>query len=264
MKFLSGLIFLFGFDASAQVNTGPRFTAMASAGVALQDVWSLQQNQAGLAAIKKITIAIAFEKPFAGYELSTQSAVLALPVKNNVFGLSFQRYGFASYSEQRTALSYSRSFGDRLYAALNFNYHILKINGYGSAQTYSVEAGLQYQLTDQFFIGAHVANPNQSTYQQEVNSVIPARFQLGASYLFGDKVLLAVAAEKYFHHELDIRLGIEYQLIELLALRGGFSANPFKQYAGFGLSYQQLKMDVAVASHPVLGYSPQIALSYEF
>jgi hypothetical protein len=264
MKFLTGLIFLFNFSANAQVNSGPRFTAMASSGVSLRDVWSMQQNQAGLAATKKITIAVAFEKPFAGYELSTQSAILALPVKNNVFGLSFQRYGFASYSEQRTALAYSRNFGDRLYAALNFNYHILKINGYGSAQTYSVEAGLQYRLTDQFFIGAHLANPNQSTYPQEVSSIIPGRFQFGASYLLGDKVLLAVAAEKYFHHELDIRSGLEYQIVELLALRGGFSANPFKQYAGFGLNYQHLKMDVAVAAHPVLGYSPQIALSYEF
>lgn len=264
MKLLSGLVFLFSFSAGAQVNTGPRFTSMASSGVSLQNVWSMQQNQAGLAGIKKITIAVAFEKPFAGYELNTQSAVIALPVKNYVFGLSFQRYGFASYNEQRASISYSRGFGNRLFAALNFNYHILQINGYGSAQTYSVEAGLQYRFNDQLFIGAHTANPNQSDYEPGVSSVIPARFQLGASYRFSEKVLMAVSAEKYFHHEIDSRLGLEYQIIELLALRGGISANPFKQYAGFGLNYQRLKMDVAASSHPVLGYSPQVALSYEF
>ena len=264
MRYLYGIIFLISFNATAQVNTGARFTSMASAGVSLQDVWSLQQNQAGLAGIKQITVAIAFQKPFAGYELNIQSAVFAVPINKNVFGLSFQRYGYASYNEQRAGFTYAKGFGNRLYVALNFNYHLLTIDSYGSSNTYSVEAGIQYHLNEKFSVGAHIANPSRSSLHSGVNLVIPSKVQIGASYLFSEKVLFALAAEKTLSGDADTRAGLEYQIVELLALRGGLSANPFKHYAGFGLSFRKLKMDIAASSQPVLGYSPQIALSYEF
>lgn len=264
MKYLYGILFLLSFNVNAQVNPGARITSMAGAGVSLSDVWSAQQNQAGMAAIKKITIALAFEKPFAGYDLSTQTAILVVPVNNHAFGLSLQRYGFNSYNEQRIAFSYARPFGKQFYAALSFNYHHLKIESYGSAQTYSVEAGVQYHFKNNLSIAAHLSNPGRSSFSEGSNTTIPSRVQLGASYLFSDKVLLAVALEKNFKDHFDTRLGLEYQIIELLSLRGGMSLEPFKQYAGFGLSYHQLNMDIAATAQPVLGYSPQIALSYEF
>lgn len=264
MKYILGILFLLSFNSSAQVNTGARFTSLGSAGVALQDVWSIQQNQAGLSAIKKFTVAIAIEKPFAGYELSTQTAIVAIPVEKNVFGASFQNYGFASYSQQRVGFAFARSFGPRLAAALDFNYHSVKIQGYSSSRAYSVEAGLQYQLTKNLSLGAHVANPNQGKFEGEANTGIPARFQAGGSYLFSEKVLMAVTVEKIIGYPVDNRFGLEYQLLDLFALRAGVSTNPFKHYAGFGINYHKLKMDVATASQPVLGYSPQIAMSYEF
>ena len=257
-------MFLFSFNVTAQVNPGARFTAMAGTGVSLGDVWSVQQNQAGMASIRKITVALAFEKPFAGYDLSTQSAVLVVPVNKNVFGLSIQRYGFATYNEQRTAFAYARSFGPRLYTALSFNYHHLNIANYGSAQAYTIEAGIQYHFRNGVTIAAHLANPNQNSFADYITAGMPARLQVGASYLSSEKVLLALAIEKTFQEPFDAKLGLEYQVIKLFALRGGISLEPFKQYAGFGLNYHKLKMDVAAASQPVLGYSPQIALSYEF
>lgn len=264
MKHLYLFMFLISSTVKAQVNTGPRFTALASAGVSLADSWSIQQNQAGLASIKKLTLAIAVEKPFAGYDLSTQSIILIIPFRNNVVGLSFQRYGVTSFSEQRTALSYAKNFGDKLYAALNFNYHSLKIENYGATQTYSVEAGLQYRLNPKFTFGVHVANPGRSAAINETYANLPFRFQIGASYNFSEKVMLCSAFEHNFGKQTDSKFGMEYQIFSLLYLRGGVSANPFKQYAGFGVNYHQLRVDIATSSHPALGYSPQIALSYEF
>ena len=264
MRYILGILFLLSFNSSAQINTGARFTSLASAGVSLKDVWSIQQNQAGLAAIKNIIVAIAVEKPFAGYELSTQSAIFVVPIEKNVFGASFQNYGFASYSQQRVGFAFARSFGPRLAAALDFNYHSVKIQGYSSSRAYSVEAGMQYQLNKNLTLGAHAANSNQGSFEGEANAGIPTRFQVGGSYLFSEKVLMAVTVEKVIGYSIDNKFGLEYQLLDLLALRAGISTNPFKHYAGFGINYHKLKMDVATASQPVLGYSPQIAMSYEF
>ncbi|MBC7746096.1 MAG: hypothetical protein H7096_13455 [Flavobacterium sp.] len=264
MKYLYLLSFLFNFDVSAQINTGPRLTALGEAGISITDPWSVQLNQAGLAGIKKLTVAIAIQKPFAGYDLSTQSLILIVPIKNNVFGISLQRYGVTSFKEQRVALCYAKNFGDKLYAALDINYHLLKIENYGATQTYSVEAGMIYLLNKNLSFGAHVANPNQNIYNASALATIPFRVQIGASYVFSEKILFCGTLEKYAKYQNDGKLGLEYQIIKVLALRGGISANPFKQYAGFGINFQKLKFDFAASSHPVLGYSPQIALSYEF
>ena len=264
MKHLYLFMFLISSTVSAQVNTGPRFTALASAGVSLSDPWSMQQNQAGLASVKRLTVAIAIESPFVGFDLSTQSIILILPVRNNVVGLSYQRYGVPAFREERTAFCYARNFGDKLYAALNFNYHSLNIENYGVTQTYSVEAGLQYRLNPKFTLGVHVANPSRSIAINETYANLPFRFQIGASYNFSEKVMFCSAYEHNFGKQTDAKFGMEYQIFSLLYLRGGVSANPFKQYAGFGVNYHQLRLDIATSSHPALGYSPQIALSYEF
>ncbi len=257
-------LFLFSFHVKAQVNPGSRFMAMAKTGVALQDIWSLQQNQAGLAGLQKPCIAIAYEQRFAGQELSAQSALFALPYKQHVVGFRFQRYGFSAYSEQQAGFALARKFGNTLNIALNFNYHQLKITNYGSAKTFSVEAGLQYRASDKLWLGTHVANPNRSEYSKGVDAAIPVIVEFGASYIFSDKVIIATALEKILNSNTDFKIGAEYGLLELLYLRGGVSVNPFKQYAGFGLNYQQFKLDMAASSHPVLGYSPQLSISYEF
>ncbi|MBC7915633.1 MAG: hypothetical protein H7Y07_16105, partial [Pyrinomonadaceae bacterium] len=237
---------------------------MALTGVSLQDTWSLQQNQAGIANIKHVTFAIAYEKPFADQELSTQSALLVYPVKSAVLGISFQKYGFSAYSLQQAALTYARIFGPNLSASLNINYHQLKISNYGSAQTYSVEAGIQYQFSEKIRFGAHIANPGKSSFGKDIHAVIPVQIQFGSAYKPSSKVIIAGTFEQILNSGLDVKLGMEYLLLDWFALRGGVSANPFKQYGGFGINYQKFKFDAAASSHPVLGYSPQIALSYEF
>ncbi|HYK77890.1 MAG TPA: hypothetical protein VEV16_13005 [Daejeonella sp.] len=264
MKYLPWIFILMTLSVSAQENAGPRLTALASAGVAVQDVWSLKQNQAGSAALQKVVLALGYQQPFAGQELSVQSALLAMPYQKGTWGLSFQRYGFSVYSEQQSGLSYARKFGDKLFAALTFNYHQLKISGYGSAQTFSVSAGMQYQPVENLWMGAHIANPGRSGYKQKVEALIPVKIEFGTAYRFSDKVLVAGSWTKELNSNTDAKTGLEYKPIIWLDLRGGISVNPFKQYAGFGLNAQKFRFDAAASFHPYLGYSPQIAFSYEF
>ena len=264
MKFVYGIIFLFNLNAQAQFNSGPRFTAMGLSGVSLQDIWSMQQNQAGIANIKKAAFAISYEKTFAGQELSSQSALLVYPLKSGVLGVNFQKYGFSAYNLQQAGLAYARNFGPNLSLALNFNYHQLKILGYGSSQSYSVDAGFQFSLSEKIRLGAHIANPGKSSFGKDINAIIPVQIQFGTSYKPTSKVTVAATLEQILDSKMDLKLGLEYLLINWFALRGGISADPFKQYGGFGINYLKFRFDAAATSHPVLGYSPQIALSYEF
>ncbi|HCN84575.1 MAG TPA: hypothetical protein DIT07_13280 [Sphingobacteriaceae bacterium] len=257
------LLIILPFGLFAQVNPGPRITALGLTGVAIKDTWSLQANQAGLATQKKFAIATAYESEFLNPELSRQSVLIIYPNKRNVFGLSFQNYGFSAYNEQRLGMAYARNFGN-VSAAIDFNYHLIKIQQYGSTQAYSVEAGLQYALNDKLLIGAHLANPNRSTYDHHINAAIPVSIEFGLSYQISDNLLLNNGITKTLNSATDVRGGIEYSMLNWMDLRGGVSVNPFRQYMGIGCKYQNLHFDVAVASHYALGYSPQVALSYEF
>ncbi len=258
------ILFSLSFFCSAQSNHGSRITAMGDAGLALQDVWSTQKNQAGIAALKNPMIAVGYESRFNIKELSVQSAVVAIPLKKISLGASFQSYGVDAYREIKTGLSLAKAFGPKLLIALSVNHHQLKINNYGNAHSFSVEAGLQYELSPHLWLATHVANPNQSNYGDQQDQTIPAHIQFGGSYVFSDQLLICAEIEKVLDAQIDFKTGLEYKIIDLLALRGGVSANPFKQYAGFGLRYGNLDLDFAIASHPVLGLSPQISLGYEF
>lgn len=249
---------------SQEINLGPRVTALGNIGVALSDVWSIQSNQSGLAFLQKPTASISYRNSYLSSELHTQSAVFAYPFGRNVLGLSFQSYGFTAYSEQKIGFTYAKRFGNNVSAALNLNFHQVDIPSYGSVQTYSVEAGLQYKVNESLILGTHISNPGMSNYDVEVQSLIPVSLEFGGSYRFSDKVLLNTGFVKVLDSTSDFRCGLEYSVIDWLAFRGGVSVNPFRQFAGLGYQFKDLKIDVGASTHPYLGFSPQIALSYEF
>ncbi|MBU0697333.1 MAG: hypothetical protein KKE39_12545 [Bacteroidetes bacterium] len=258
------LFLILSYPAFCQLNYGPRIASLANAGVALQDVWCAQNNQAGLAKIERPQISIAYESRFGVKELSTKSAVFALPFKSYVISASFTSYGVESYAETKTGLSLAKKFGDNLHLAVNANYHQINITNYGNENTFSVEAGIQYKVTPSLWLASHIANPNQSKYGKNIDQIIPPHIRFGASYIISKQLMLCSEIEKVLDGNTDFKTGIEYKVVDFLALRGGISVNTFKQYAGFGLNYQKIAFDFAVSSHPVLGYSPQISLGYEF
>lgn len=264
MKYICLIFILLQYTVTAQINPGPRSLAMGTAGVVLKDVWSLQHNPAGIASITRPIFALGYERHFSDRELSTQKAVFAIPFKQHVFGLSFQRYGFNEYSEQSAGIAYSRNFSGALALSIAFKYHQLSIPKYGSANAISADVGMHYRLNDRVWIGTHISNPGRSTYKELSGSIIPVSLAFGVSFEFSDKVLIISDILKVLNAGINAKLGIEYTLVNWFALRGGMSANPFKQYAGFGLNYQRFALDMAISSHLNLGYSPSLAFSYEF
>ncbi|TCD04197.1 hypothetical protein EZ449_17980 [Pedobacter frigidisoli] len=259
------LISLTPFYLFAQNNLGPRLTAMGNNGAAVTDVWALQANPSGITALERPTVSINYIKHLFSNEISTQALVAVIPFKNNFAGASFQRYGFTEYNESKIGFAYAKKFSDKLSIALNGNYHQLKIANYGSSTGFSIDVGALYQFSKEFTFGIFVSNPSKQKFSgKEVLAEIPTSFNIGASYLVSDKVLIATSVSKAINQSIDVSLGIDYKIIDLLSLRGGLSAKPFKQYAGFGLNYKKFLLDMATTYDANLGYAPQIAVGYAF
>ena len=264
MKFCTFIFSLLCFSASAQLSSGARLVAMGNTGVAMQDVWSLTSNQAGIAGFNKPMISAGYEQRFLDKDLSSQSLAIVIPIKKGVFGASFQKYGMSAFNEQKVGISYARQFGTNLSLAINGNFHQLKISSYGNANTLSAEIGIQYKLSKSLAIGGHIANPNRSNYNKELNVSVPVNMQFGFAYQISEQLLVVNTFDKTLGYATDFKIGGEYKLIEWLSLRGGVSVNPFKQFVGVGFFHKHFMVDVATSSHAVLGYTPQLGLTYEF
>jgi hypothetical protein len=252
-----------GISAYAQKNPGPRLVSMGSGGTAMQGVWSLQKNPAGIAGLRKPIFAVAYQQHGLDQDLSTQSVVFIVPQGSSALGLSLEKYGIESYTELQAGLSFARQFGD-LRLAIGGNYYQLAVAQYGRLQAFSIEAGFQYNLTDKFTLASHLANPGMIGDKNAEESGLPLTLSFGLSYRMSEQLVMIADLRQGMAYPVELMTGMEYHRIKCLYLRGGISVNPLKQYCGFGLTVKRMSMDAAVSFQSGLGYAPQIALAYEF
>lgn len=251
--------------AYAQHTAGGRYLAMGNTGAALQGIHSLTANQAGLTGLQRPVAGILYQHHFFDTDLNSQAIMLAVPTRLGVFGLLADRYALSgAFSETKAGFSYGRLFGRHLAVAMAFNYHQLRIPNYGGSQAFSVDVGVQYRVSPRFRAGLHYANPGKLGYGADAFSVVPSILRGGVAYDFADVVSVSADIANFFDDRLDPRLGLEYRLVPWLCFRGGLSFEPMKQYAGFGVEWEQLVFDFSASFHARLGMSPQFALAYAF
>ncbi|MGY3052346.1 hypothetical protein ACVWYG_000536 [Pedobacter sp. UYEF25] len=255
----------FPIQLIAQENLGPRLTAMGNNSAAVADVWAIQANAAAITFLKRPIVSINYIKHFLSEEISTQGLAVVIPTKNNFISVGFNRYGLSSYNQNKISFAYAKAFGNQLSMAMTANYHQLKITNYGSSNAFSADVGFYFRFSKIFSLGAYMTNPTKQSFANaEVSIPIKTSFNIGASYLVSDKVLMAATASKLLKNAIDVSFGMEYKIAMPIALRAGVSAKPFKQYAGFGVDFNKLLIDFATIFDSNLGYSPQIALGYAF
>lgn len=249
----------------AQNNIGPRLLGMGRNTAAINDVWSINGNVAAVNQISKTTIAVNYIKYNFDNELSNQGFTALIPLKNTYLGFSVQRYGISVYNEINTGILLTKRFGQKLSIGIKGNYHQLKINNYGNKNGYTINLGIHFQLNPQIGLGIYSINLTNSYFQKEnINSEIPGSTHIGVSYQASKKILIASTISRFSSHYHDVSLGLEYQILEEVALRTGISAKPFKQYLGIGFCAKKLTLDLALENDKNLGYIPQIALGYAF
>jgi hypothetical protein len=77
-------------------------------------------------------------------------------------------------------------------------------------------------------------------------------------------LLSDVEVEKDLVHKPVLRAGIEYHPAKTFFIRAGVLSNPVTFTLGAGLEFGNLKFDIASSYHMILGYSPQVSVTYLF
>lgn len=253
------------FSSNGEGPIGVRSAALGHASTTLFDVWSTRNNQGSLGFVRKTEVGAFYENRFFVKELTQSGFAVAAPIKKGTFGLSYSSLGYSLYRESHATLSYGMLLNENVSVGVGLDYLNTKIADiYGQAHAVTGSIGLTAKILPQMNIAAHVYNPFRAKITNYNNEKIPTIFKFGAQYIFSKKVFIVAEAEKTSAQKINVKGGIEYNPSSIVYLRVGGSSYPTQAAFGMGVNYNDLKIDLSTSYHNVLGFSPQIGLSYAF
>lgn len=250
---------------SAQYNPGARQISMANSDIASgNDVFTLFNNPAGLSQIGWREIGIYYSPaPFGLTELANGYIAYHEPLSFGSLAIGGMTYGYDLYRETKILLGYSYNFENKFFAGLVLNYLTTSIQNYGNdAALFFTVGGLGY-LTERVRLGFSFENINRASIGNEKDH-IPVILRSGVGYDILSELTLNLAVEKDLKYNPSFQFGLEYNIIEYISLRSGFSNEPSRYTAGVGINYSIFSLDYAFYTHQDLGLTHQAGIVISF
>lgn len=256
------IVFLFLNGLSlCQFDPGAKQIAMSYSNTAYDnDVFALFNNPSCLTNISSCQIGIYYSpSPFGLSELSNAYAAFDEPTNLGSFAVGAMDYGFELYREYKIVLGYAKNILNNFSAGAAINYHAVNIKNYGSTSAIYLDAGFLIQIADEISYGFLIKNINRANFGKNDNH-IPTLLRTGVSYIPVKEFLLNFSVEKETLFQPSFLFGVNYDIVEFLSLRTGFSSEPAKFSGGLGINYSFLSLDYAFFSHQDLGITHQAGL----
>lgn len=228
------------------------------------DAFSFIGNQAVLAQEKNISVGVYGERRFFLNELNNYTATCILPTSSGNFGIKTGYAGFSDYNETQIGLAYARGLGDKVDIGAQFNYHGIRIAGYGNASAVSFEIGTVLHVTEKLHTGFHINNPVGGKFGKNNQEKLASVYTLGLGYDASEKFFVCAEIEKEEDRPVNVNAGIQYKFIPQLQARLGVSTSTSSLWAGVGLIIKSIRIDVTSSYHPQLGITPGLLLIFHF
>ena len=228
------------------------------------DAFSVTSNQASLARIKKPSLGIYGERRFLLGVTDMYSSIFVLPTEQGNFAMQADYFGYKNYNESQLGLAYARSLGSKLDIGIKFNYYSFRIPGYQNADAVNFEAGAIAHLTDQLHVGIHFYNPVGGKLSKTDNEKLGSIYKFGVGYEAGEHFIISAEIVKQENFPVNVNAGVQYNFARQFFARMGISSENETPYAGAGISWNNLRLDVSASYHPQLGLSPGLMLIVHF
>ena len=254
--------FLKGYSIGNETQVGAREVSLGNASVALISTFSVFHNEAALARIKRVSAAIDYCQPFLIEEYSEKALAVVVPTSLSNFALGIQQKGLPDYHETRLSIAMARNFGEKFSAGLQFDYFMIDFPEQGRSRgTFFIEFGILYQPKPNVIIGLHIFNPSNASIES-LNFIfrLPVIASAGIVFKPSDHLLITNAWEYSDNNQLNISLGVEYQVSDYFFLRCGLSGEPVRHSVGIGYKWNVFTIDFAMVHHQTLGYTPSFSL----
>jgi hypothetical protein len=196
-------------------------------------------------------------------ELRTISAALAFQTPFINLGVVVDDFGSALYRESTAAVGVGGAVGDGAALGIAVNIGAISIERYGAATTVTLDLGVRLEVVKNLNLGYTWKNISGATVGSSRVS-LPQIQILGACYNPHALAQLMVDLEKDIRFPFVVRAGIELNILDQLALRFGCSNNPATFAVGFGATVSGWECAYALNTHPQLGMTHVIGVSFEF
>ncbi len=243
---------------------GTKAIGMANAFTAISDnCWAINYNPAGLTRVTAFQCsAFIVPEQFGLQELKTTALAAAMPFSFAAVGIKAEKFGFDLYSETKFGLALAERIDKNVSAGLSFEYYRLDIARYGTAGSFSIDGGLIVHMLESVDVGFSVHNITNATLGR-IDEKMPQVFGLGVCWLPVSDLHISIEMEKDVRFPASIKMGIEQIVFSAIALRAGTANNPDKYSAGIAARYSIFEFGYAGYSHPDLGWTHQIELSFK-
>ena len=249
--------------AQISQSAGASTLAMGNASVGLPNPFSSINNQAAMAFMDNGALSVFSRNQFFVDGVNQISAAGILPTKSGAFGLALNYEGFDLFNESKVGVSYGLLLAEDFSIGAQLTYYSLSIEQYGSTNSISFDAAIMYQAFDDLYVGAQIINPVQQDLTAFNTDNLPTTLKVGFGWLASDQVTITGELLQQFENDPVVNAGIEYRVIDAVALRTGISTNPTLNSFGVGFLLKQIQLDIAANYHQVLGISPALSLTYK-
>lgn len=251
------------FGQAGDYSLGARSAATGTASATMADAYGLFNNPAGLAQLDAASVFASYENRYRIEDFQVMGAGAALPLGKFATGLGFYRFGGKLYNEQVIGLRIANKLGFVSLGA-GVNYVQYNITGIGTRGVVVADLGGIAAVNSQWHIGGHIYNITQSKLVTNTGERVPTVMKLGVSYRPISAFMVNLETSKDIEYPAIIRAGMEYFIIPQLALRTGFSTEPFIACFGLGFKPGKFQVDYAFRNDTRLGELHQMSVIYAF
>lgn len=265
------LVILFtGFIIDSSVAQSLRYTlsqpyiSLSAYSQQQNDALSFTGNQAALASVKDAGVGVYGERRFMLSETSVYTLAGSVPTALGNFGLQVNYAGFKNFNENKIGLAYAKKLGKFVDVGVQFNYYSYRIPAYGNASAVNFEIGMMMHLTEKLNAGVHVYNPVGGKLGKNGNEKIASCYKAGLGYDASDRFFISTEIIKEEDKALNVIAGLQYRFAKQFFAKAGFISESSSVYAGAGVAWKNLRLDISSSYHPQLGFSPGILLIMNF
>lgn len=228
------------------------------------DAFSVSSNAAALAQLKNGAVGAYGERRFLLNATNMYSAIVALPTTKGNFAFQGDYLGYKNYNESQLSLLYARNLGAALDIGVRFNYYSFRIPAYQSSSAVTFDIAAIVHLTDKLNAGINIYNPVGGTLSKTDNEKLASIYTFGIGYEASEDFMVSAEIIKEENVPVNVKAGVQYNFMKQFFARAGINSVNSSPFAGAGLSWNDLRLDISVSYHPQLGISPGVMLIYNF
>jgi hypothetical protein len=247
-----------GFERTSQPTA---IFSTACSGTAMFTSDGLWLNPASLGMISSFRASIHYApSPFDLRQLSNYGMMIS---QNFVFlnaAVGLQSLGFSLYRESVGSFGTAAMITEEFSAGVTVHLYHLSIEKYGSSLTAVIDAGAICSVTDQMNVGVVVQNITSSSFGADDD--IPQLLISGISYRLLEETVINIDLVKDIRYALTYRVGLEFSPMEIISLRTGTEGASSRLFAGVGVHVSSIQVNYGVASHPELGLTHSIGITF--